>query len=241
MLAVKSSLPVWKKSTTILRYLSTNIPEIYKDKTGLHKIETSHTNPMKLFHEWFQEHIGPNQDDQFYKVCCFATASKNGEVSSRSLILRRLDEDGVVVHTDGRSLKSKNISENPQASLVFLWNKKISDRNFTRQVRMKGSVEKLAEQDNNEIFEKEPLFAKIRSLICHQGSEVSWEELKKTHDQVLLKYHSNNDTLLRPDHTISYKIHPQYMEFYETYGPKIGDRILYTKSGQMWNITRIAA
>lgn len=35
--------------------------------------------------------------------------SRSGKVSSRNLILRRLDEDGFVVMTDRRSKKSKDL------------------------------------------------------------------------------------------------------------------------------------
>lgn len=35
-----------------------------------------------------------------------------------------------------------------------------------------------------EIYEREPLFCKLRSHVCHQGQPVSWDAQKEVHDKL---------------------------------------------------------
>ncbi|KAG8242129.1 hypothetical protein J6590_071880 [Homalodisca vitripennis] len=93
--------------------------EAEKETTGLHKIQTKYTNPFSLFKEWYQDNKVPNK--VVSNALTFSTSNRSGKLSSRTLILRRLDEDGFVIMTDGRSRKCKDLEENPYASMVFLW------------------------------------------------------------------------------------------------------------------------
>ncbi|XP_025426006.1 uncharacterized protein LOC112694674 isoform X1 [Sipha flava] len=213
----------------------------YED-SGLHKINTNSKNPMEIFSKWYNEHMIANESMTSAKAFSLATVSKTGKVSCRSLILRRLDEDGFVMMTDGRSRKSNDLAGNPQASMVFLWLNKTDDNlPQTRQVRIEGTVSKLNTDNMKELYDIEPLFCKIRAQICEQGKEVVWEQLKRDHDQLFDKVIKNNVQLPKPDHVVAYKLVPNVIEFYEAIGQKIGDRLLFTKEGISWQSRHIAA
>ncbi|XP_025426007.1 uncharacterized protein LOC112694674 isoform X2 [Sipha flava] len=227
------------RSLSTLRQAKNEPP--YED-SGLHKINTNSKNPMEIFSKWYNEHMIANESMTSAKAFSLATVSKTGKVSCRSLILRRLDEDGFVMMTDGRSRKSNDLAGNPQASMVFLWLNKTDDNlPQTRQVRIEGTVSKLNTDNMKELYDIEPLFCKIRAQICEQGKEVVWEQLKRDHDQLFDKVIKNNVQLPKPDHVVAYKLVPNVIEFYEAIGQKIGDRLLFTKEGISWQSRHIAA
>ncbi|VVC41902.1 Hypothetical protein CINCED_3A025081 [Cinara cedri] len=197
---------------------------------------------MDIFREWYNEHMTTNASVTSAKAFSLATVSNTGKVSCRSLILRRLDEDGFVMMTDGRSRKSKDLAGNPQASMVFLWLDKAADGlPQTRQVRIEGSVKMLNADNMKELYDIEPLFCKIRAQICEQGKVVEWEQLKRDHDQLFNKVINNDIQLPRPDHIVAYKLVPNVIEFYEAIGQKIGDRLLFVRDGILWQHNNIAA
>ncbi|XP_046682425.1 pyridoxine/pyridoxamine 5'-phosphate oxidase-like [Homalodisca vitripennis] len=213
--------------------------EAEKETTGLHKIQTKYTNPFSLFKEWYQDNKVPNK--VVSNALTFSTSNRSGKLSSRTLILRRLDEDGFVIMTDGRSRKCKDLEENPYASMVFLWLNMTDGVLLSRQVRAEGPVNQLTPKDMEELYEVEPLFCKIRAHICHQGRPVDWQQHKENHDKVHRLWEEGQYNLDRPDHVVAYKLVPEGIEFYEANGLTIGDRLLYKKQGKEWEVTRIAA
>ncbi|XP_001947706.4 uncharacterized protein LOC100164836 isoform X1 [Acyrthosiphon pisum] len=216
--------------------------DAFHEHSGLHKINTTSKNPIDIFSKWYSEHMAANGSMTSAKAFSLATVSNTGKVSCRSLILRRLDEDGFVMMTDGRSRKSKDLAENPQASMLFLWLDQTSDNlPQTRQVRIEGTVNKLTTDNMKELYDIEPLFCKIRAQICEQGKVVEWEQLKRDHDQLFDKVSKYNVQLPKPDHVVAYKLVPNVIEFYEAIGQKIGDRLLFTKDGISWQPKHIAA
>lgn len=211
------------------------------EDTGLHKISHIPKNPFELFRNWHTYQTDTTTHTLAANALCLSTSSKNGSVSSRTLILRRLDEDGFVIMTDNRSKKSKQLAENPNAAMTFLWTNETEGVPLSRQVRAEGEVKELVESEWGDIYEREPLFCKIRAVVCHQGQEVEWQKLKEHHDNVLADYQRGEFKLEKPQHVVAYKMFPTMMEFYETLGSKIADRVMYLKDGDSWKSKRIAA
>lgn len=102
---------------------------------------------------------------------------------------------------------------------------------------------RLKKEEFQHLYDREPLYCKVRAHLCHQGREVNWEELKRRHDEILDSVRRNDNDLPMPDHFVGYKLLPTMMEFYFARDQLIGDRLLYRKdtpSGS-WQHHRIAA
>ena len=50
-----------------------------------------------------------------------ATSTSEGYCTARIVLLKELDENGFVFYTNYDSRKGRDLTENPQASLVFYW------------------------------------------------------------------------------------------------------------------------
>src|SRR5207244_12659788 len=87
------------------------------------------------FRRWYREAAaaGVAQPD----AMTLATATPNGAVSARTVLLRGLDERGFVFFTNLESAKGSQLVANPRAALVFHW------REQERQVRVVGPVGRL--------------------------------------------------------------------------------------------------
>ncbi|XP_030767432.1 uncharacterized protein LOC115891166 [Sitophilus oryzae] len=143
------------------------------------------------------------------------------------------DDGGIIFYTYLNSLKAKQIEENPQVSVsfLFLYTNETSNKKITQQVRMKGRIETMRTCCNAKIFEKQPLYAKIRTvIIAEQGVPVAWEELKKKHDRVLAKVNKGEMEFKVPKQFVLYKIIPARYDFYYFNENEIGDRIFFSKS-----------
>lgn len=67
-------------------------------------------------------------------------------------------------------------------------------------MRVEGTMKRLMKEEYQHLYDREPLYCKVRSHLCHQGREVNWEELKQRHDEILDSVRKNDNDLPMPDH-----------------------------------------
>ncbi|KAL6263122.1 hypothetical protein P5V15_005924 [Pogonomyrmex californicus] len=209
------------------------------DHVGIAKIVPV-DNPVNLFRLWRDETI--KFQNGLIDVCCLSTVSSpNSKVSSRNLMLREFDNDGFVIMTDARSQKVKDMECNPYTAMCFLWNYK-NDKQYyiMRQVRIEGSMKKLERPAYQLIYEKEPLYCKIRAHLCHQDQPADWDDLNRRYNEIFEAH--NEEDLPMPEHVVAYKLLPEVMEFYYARDQLIADRIRYKKNEKNhWEYQRITA
>lgn len=214
------------------------------EPSDLSKIDNPPDNPYQLFQEWFS--TAKEADLVLPQALILSTATPDGKVSSRTLLLRRLEEDGFVIMTDNRSRKHAQINENKNAAIVFLWLYKSGngDQCVNRQVRIEGELEILDKPQFQDLYDREPLYCKIRAHLCHQDRTTEWEDAKALHDEMYDKCKRSGVDLPMPDHFIAYKMHPRMIEFYHAYSDQIGDRMHYSRpslTASKWKRDRLYA
>ncbi|XP_017766537.1 PREDICTED: pyridoxine/pyridoxamine 5'-phosphate oxidase isoform X1 [Eufriesea mexicana] len=212
------------------------------DLSDVAKIEEVVDHPVELFRIWHNETRKYNATAP--DACCLATTSKDCKVSARNVILREFDDDGFTIVTDNRSKKIDNVENISYAAMCFLWfYVNDQDQKVTKQVRIEGTMKRLDSEQYKHLYDREPLFCKIRSHVCDQGRVVDWEDLKRRHDEILDSVRRGENDLPMPDHFVGYKLFPTMMEFYFARDYLIGDRILYRKdtSNDAWERHRISA
>ncbi|XP_067013255.2 pyridoxine/pyridoxamine 5'-phosphate oxidase isoform X2 [Anabrus simplex] len=195
-----------------------------------------------MFQEWRQEakkngHLNPD-------ALVFATANRQGRVTARTVLLRRLESDGFVIMTDRRGRKARDLAECPEASIVFYWSYLKDGELIHLQVRAEGAVVELEPHQYQDLYDSEPVVCKIRSHLCTQGAQVEdWEEYKARHDELLQQWRQGLNTLPMPDHFVAYKLIPDVMDFFYASGMNIGDRRLFVwdKELKQWTYKRIQA
>ncbi|MFZ2324302.1 MAG: pyridoxamine 5'-phosphate oxidase [Ignavibacteriaceae bacterium] len=188
------------------------------------------TNPFNQFQNWFdlvlsKEVIEPN-------AMVLATATKDGIPSARTVLLKGFDESGFTFFTNYESRKGKELSENPFASIVFLW------LQLERQVRIEGNVEKISRKESEEYFTQRPLKSRISTLTSNQSEIVNDREFLESKFAELEKKFGENPPM--PENWGGYKLIPSKFEFWQGRENRLHDRICYEKDGNTWKIYRLS-
>jgi pyridoxamine 5'-phosphate oxidase len=94
---------------------------------------------MEQFARWYDAALvaGVRQAD----AMTLATATSDGRVSARTVLLRGHDARGFVWFTNLESAKGEELRDNPRAALVFHW------REQERQVRATGTVTEIGRDE----------------------------------------------------------------------------------------------
>ena len=186
-------------------------------------------NPFKQFRIWFdkvvhEKIVEPN-------AMTLATVSKIGIPSARVVLLKEFDETGFTFFTNYLSRKGKDLSENPNAAILFWW------KEFERQVRIEGKIEKISKQESEKYFNVRPLKSRYGALTSNQSEVVENREVLEKRFADLEKQFGENPPM--PENWGGYKLVPNKFEFWQGRESRLHDRIVYEKTENDWKIYRL--
>jgi pyridoxamine 5'-phosphate oxidase len=100
-----------------------------------------------------------------------ATATKDGLPTARIVLFKgtsngSLGREAIEFFTNYQSQKSRELSENPRATLVFHWNV------LRRQLRIEGVVEKVSAEESNRYFQTRPRDSQIGAWSSPQSDYI---------------------------------------------------------------------
>lgn len=186
-------------------------------------------NPFIQFTNWFEQVIKAKIIDP--NAMTLATASKKGIPSVRVILLKGYDKTGFTFYTNYGSRKGKELTENPNASLLFWW------KEFERQIRIEGKVKKLSREESKDYFNLRPLKSRYGALASNQSEVVeSREVLEKKFAELEKKF---GDDPPIPENWGGYKLVPDRFEFWQGRSDRLHDRICYEKVEYDWKIFRL--
>ena len=187
------------------------------------------SNPFIQFKFWFDLVLKANITEP--NAMTIATATKNGVPSARMVLLKAFDETGFTFFTNYESRKGKELLENPLASLLFWW------REFERQVRIEGKIEKISRNESEEYFNLRPIKSRYGALASNQSEFVeSREVLEKRFAELEKQFGDNPPT---PENWGGYKLIPNKFEFWQGRRDRLHDRICYEIDKYDWKIYRL--
>ena len=162
-----------------------------------------------------------------------ATADREGRPSARVVLLKGLDERGLVFYTNYDSRKGGELAENPRAALVFYW------AGLDRQVRIEGTVERTSREESEAYFLSRPLGSRLGAWASPQSWPIPGrEELERRLREAGERF---GEEVPLPETWGGYRVRPETVEFWQGRPSRLHDRIRYRKQPDAsWVIERLS-
>tara|TARA_B100001094_G_scaffold315524_1_gene355602 strand:+ start:1029 stop:1655 length:627 start_codon:yes stop_codon:yes gene_type:complete len=191
-----------------------------KNSLGLNKCFLDLDDPFELFEEWFE--VAKKKEINDPNALALGTASKDGVPSVRMVLLKGFDKDGFIFYTNLKSQKSKELKENPNATMCFHW------KSLLRQIRIVGKLNLVDDKTADDYYSTRAYESRIGAWASKQSSILkSRDELLNNLENFKKKY-SDKDKVPRPDHWSGWNLKPSSIEFWLDGDNRIHERLKYT-------------
>jgi pyridoxamine 5'-phosphate oxidase len=187
-------------------------------------------DPFVALSAWLSDaaEVSPQAD-----AMVVASSTRGGQPSARVVLLRGLDERGLVFFTNLMSHKGLDLAENARAAAVFHW------WELGRQVRVEGAVEEVARAESEAYWVTRPRASRLAAWASPQSDPLSGrEELVTRYAEVEERF--ADDEVPLPDFWGGLRIVPELFEFWTHRDDRLHDRIGYVRGATGWWRERLA-
>lgn len=212
--------------------MDVKLSEIRKEYTkGKLTLQNALDNPLEQFKVWLEDAINAKEDEPTAMIV--ATVSTDGKPSTRTVLLKGLEENKFLFYTNYESRKGQQLAGNPYISLSFVWHK------LERQIHIEGKAEKVLPEISDIYFKSRPYKSRIGARISPQSSVIgSRMEIMRAFVSEAIRY--TGQDIERPEHWGGYAVTPTRIEFWQGRESRLHDRIVYTNEKGQWTKVRLA-
>jgi len=162
-----------------------------------------------------------------------ATSDGKGHVTSRTVLLKALDEDGFVFFTNINSTKGRQLSLCQRASATFLW------KASGCQVQLVGTVSRVSDAAADAYFATRDRGSQIGAWASAQSAPLD------SRDTLLQRFHEAEEQYAgrdvpRPPFWVGFTLCPEQVEFWWSREFRLHDRFQYTLEGGVWVKQRLS-
>mgnify|MGYP000231556818 FL=1 len=188
-------------------------------------------DPLEQFAQWLKQ---AEDEDVFEPNAMVAsTIDPDGAVSSRTVLLKGLDDTGLEFVTNYTSRKGKALLANPSISLLFPW------YGLKRQVIVYGEATPTVKEVSDLYWERRPKGAQLASAASDQSAPIASRELLDEQLAALEAQYPGDSLVPRPEHWGGFRVIPHTIEFWQGRSMRFHDRIRYDLVDSHWQISRL--
>jgi len=197
---------------------------------GLRRVNLD-ANPIEQLKRWLQQAIEARLIEP--TAMTLATADRSGRPSARVVLLKGIDERGLLFFTNYESRKARELAENNRAALVFYWVE------LERQVRAVGGTAKISREESAVYFKSRPRGHQLGAWVSTQSEVIADRAVLEGRFKVFEQQYPVEVPL--PPFWGGYVLSPTELEFWQGRPDRLHDRFRYTqRSDGGWLIDRLA-
>ena len=193
--------------------------------------QASQSDPHLQFDQWLTQAIAAKVPEP--NAMTLATVGSDLRPSTRVVLIKGFDAQGIVWFTNYNSRKGRELAGNPYAALQFHWVE------LERTVRIEGLVEKISGEESDAYFHSRPLDSRIGAWASPQSEVISSRSVLVANAALY-----GAKFLLqppRPPHWGGYRLKPDNWQFWQGRRSRLHDRLRYTlQADSSWLRERLA-
>jgi pyridoxamine 5'-phosphate oxidase len=187
-------------------------------------------HPLRLLEQWIQA----AEDASVAKpsTVAFVTVGDGGRPSARTVQLKRVELDALLLTTALWTRKAREIEANPHVALLFYWPA------LGRQVHVPGRAAIAERELASELFAERELAHRVQTLVSRQGEPIeSVEPLRARHAHLMRALEAPPAC---PPEWGALRVVPEAVELWQEAPDRMHERLLYERTGYGWRLTRLS-
>jgi pyridoxamine 5'-phosphate oxidase len=192
--------------------------------------DASHSDPLKQFDRWLTEAISAEIPEP--NAMTLATVGSDLRPSTRIVLIKGYDDQGLVFYTNYESRKGQELAGNPYAAVQFHWVE------LERVVRVEGRVEKTTAAESDAYFASRPFDSRVGAWASPQSQVIASRTVLVTNAARFGAQFMLNPP--RPPHWGGYRLVPDQWQFWQGRPSRLHDRLRYSLRNGEWVRERLA-
>lgn len=188
------------------------------------------SQPMLQFESWLKQAIDAQLPEP--NAMTLATVAADGRPSTRIVLIKGFDAQGIVWYTNFKSRKGQELAANPVAALQFHWVE------LERVVRIEGRVQQVSDAEADAYFASRPLDSRIGAWASPQSQVIKSRAVLVAQAARYAAQFALSPP--RPPHWGGFRLVPDRWEFWQGRKSRLHDRLRYRMQDGQWLRERLA-
>ena len=186
--------------------------------------------PLAQFETWLKQAIDAQLPEP--NAMTLATVGADGRPSTRIVLIKGVDERGIVWYSNFNSRKGQELAGNPMAALQFHWVE------LERVVRIEGPVEHVSAAEADAYYASRPLDSRIGAWASPQSQVIPSRGVLVAQAARYAAQFALSPP--RPPHWGGFRLLPDRWEFWQGRKSRLHDRLRYRMVDGHWLRERLA-